>query len=353
MLFMQSEIAAAVCQMDGSAEMANQQFVVLAGGVGAARFLQGVVAVTPQEDVTVVSNVGDDDEIYGVHVSPDIDIVTYTLAGVIDETKGFGLADDTFAVVGALARFGDEAWFGLGDRDFATCLYRTLELRSGRPLSEITRAVARSFGLGVTILPVTDARLATRVRTPAGTLAFQDYFVRRRTEDEVLGIDFEGAGSATPAPGVLDAIRRADAILIAPSNPFVSIGPILSVPRVRDAIIAADAPVVAVSPIVGGEALKGPAAKMFRSLGGEASAAGVAAQYRGFVDALVIDTVDADHADAVAALGIMPVVTNTIMRGPAEKANLARVSIDAARAIAGQRSGLGRATNPAGASDTP
>lgn len=353
MLFMQSEIATAVCQMDGSAAMVNQQVVVLAGGVGAARFLQGVVAVTPQEDVTVISNVGDDDEIYGVHVSPDIDIVTYTLAGAIDETKGFGLAGDTFAVVGALARFGNEAWFGLGDRDFATCLYRTLQLRSGRTLSEVTATIVHSFGLDVTILPVTDARLATRVRTPAGTLAFQDYFVRRRTEDEVLGIDFDGAGNAAPSPGVLDSIRNAEAILIAPSNPFVSIGPILSVPGVRDAIIASDAPVVAVSPIVGGEALKGPAAKMFRSLGGEASVTGVAAQYRGLVDVLVIDTVDAEHADAVAALEITPVVTNTIMRGPAEKANLARVSIDAARSRVASRPRPGRAGNPTGRLDAP
>ncbi|MGD9894312.1 MAG: 2-phospho-L-lactate transferase [Dehalococcoidia bacterium] len=333
--------------------MVNQRVVVLAGGVGAARFLQGVVAVTSPEDVTVISNVGDDDEIYGVHVSPDIDIVIYTLAGVVDQAKGFGLTDDTFAVVGALGRFGADAWFGLGDRDFATCLYRTLQLRAGRPLSEITTAIVRSFGLDLTLLPVTDARLATRVRTPAGTLAFQDYFVRRRTEDEVLGIDFEGADRASPAPGVLDAISRAGAILIAPSNPFVSIGPILSVSGVRDAIVASGAPVVAVSPIVGGEALKGPAAKMFRSLGGEASAAGVAVQYQGLVDALVIDTVDTTHADAVAALGITPVIADTIMRGPVEKANLARIALDAARSIAASRTAPAGAGGQAGTSDLP
>lgn len=325
--------------------MANERVVVLAGGVGAARFLQGVVAVTDPDRISVISNVGDDEEIYGVHVSPDIDIVTYTLAGVVDESKGFGLAGDTFAVVGALGRFGADAWFGLGDRDFATCLYRTIERRAGRPLSAITADIARSYGLGVTLLPVTDDHLATRVRTPAGTLAFQDYFVRRRTADEVLGIEFDGEESATPAPGVLDAIAAADVILIAPSNPFVSIGPILAVSGVRAAITASPAPVVAVSPIVGGEALKGPAAKMFTSLGGEASAAGVAAHYQGLVDALVIDAVDAAHADTVASLGITPVVTDTIMRGPMEKANLARVAIEAAHAVTTGRTataGIGR-----------
>jgi LPPG:FO 2-phospho-L-lactate transferase len=315
--------------------MSGQRIVVMAGGVGAARFLQGLVDVISPDEVTVISNVGDDEELYGVHVSPDIDIVTYTLAGVVDEQRGFGLTGDTFAVVDGLARLGIETWFRLGDRDFATCLYRTLQLRAGRPLSAVTADVARALGVAVQILPVTDNRLATCVRTPAGRLAFQDYFVRRRTEDEVLEIEFEGADRSAPAPGVIDAIRQAHAILIAPSNPFVSIGPILAVPGIREAISAADAPVGAVSPIVGGEALKGPAAKMFRSLGGEASAAGVAAHYAGLIDVLVLDEVDAAQADAVASHGIRPVVTNTIMRGPAEKANLARVVLAATES--GQR----------------
>jgi len=322
--------------------MAQDRIVVLAGGVGAARFLQGVVDVVPPAEVSVISNVGDDEEIYGVHVSPDIDIVTYTLAGVVDD-KGFGLAGDTFTIVDGLARFGMDAWFRLGDRDYATCLYRTLQLRAGRPLSAVTAEIARAFGLAIQLLPVTDGRLATTVRTSAGRLAFQDYFVRRRTEDEVLGIEFDGAEAAQPAPGILEAIGRARAILIAPSNPFVSIGPILAVPGVRDAIRAADAPVVAISPIVGGEAIKGPAAKMFRSLGGEASATGVAAHYRGLIDTLVIDEVDAAQADAIAALGIQPAITDTIMRGPAEKANLARVALEAAE---GQRS-VGAGLKPA------
>src|SRR5262249_6317656 len=234
--------------------------VVLAGGVGAARFLQGVVTVAPSSDVTVISNVGDDAEIYGMHVSPDIDIVTYTLAGVVDTAKGFGLTNDTFSAIDSLGRFGMEAGFGRGDRDLAPCLYRTLQLRAGRRLSEVTAEIARGFGLEVEILPVTDDPLRTIVDTPAGRLAFQDYFVRRRTEDDVLSISFDGADRSWPAPGVIEAINGARLILIAPSNPFVSIEPIMQVPRVNAALVETEAPVVAVSPIVGGEALKGPAA---------------------------------------------------------------------------------------------
>jgi LPPG:FO 2-phospho-L-lactate transferase len=313
--------------------MAGDQIVVLAGGVGAARFLEGVTAVVSPEEVTVISNVGDDEEIYGVHVSPDIDIVTYTLAGLIDEVRGFGLTGDTYQVIDGLARFGVDTWFRLGDRDFATCLYRTLELRRGRPLSAITSEVARRLGLTIALLPVTDDRLATMVRTPAGLLNFQDYFVRRQTEDEVLEIELAGANAARPAPGVLDAIAQARAILVAPSNPFVSIGPILAVRGVREAITDARAPVVAVSPIVGGAAIKGPAAKMFRSLGGDASAAGVAAHYERLIDALIIDNVDEAQAEAVTALGIRAVVTDTIMRGRAEKAHLARTALAAAGVV--------------------
>lgn len=317
--------------MAGRGFGAERSIVVLAGGVGAARFLQGVVGVVPAEQVTVISNVGDDAEIYGLHVSPDIDIVTYTLAGVVDAAKGFGLLHDTYHVIDGLARFGEAAWFRLGDRDLATCLHRTLRLRAGSPLSAITAEIAAAYGVGPRIVPVTDDRLRTTVETPAGTLAFQDYFVRRRTEDEVLAVHFEGADAARPAPGVLDAIAAADLILIAPSNPFVSIGPLLTVPGVRAALAAANAPVVAVSPIVGGEALKGPAAKMFRSLSGEASAAGVARHYADLIDVLVIDTVDAGQAGAVEAAGVHAVVGETIMRGPREKAELARLAVEAGR----------------------
>jgi len=304
--------------------------VVLAGGVGAARFLQGVVSVWPSEQVIVISNVGDDTEIYGLHVSPDIDIVAYTLAGMVDAAKGFGLLHDSFDVVESLARYGEETWFRLGDRDLATCLFRTNQLRAGRPLSAITAVIAHALGLDLTILPVTDAPLRTLVETPGGRLSFQEYFVKRRTEDEVLGMHFEGAAQASPAPGVLDAIERARAILIAPSNPFVSIDPILAVPGIREALIATAAPIVAVSPIVGGEALKGPAAKMFRSLGKEASAAGVAAHYHGLVQTLVIDALDRSLAAAIRPTGMRVAITDTIMRGPRQKADLARAALEAA-----------------------
>lgn len=305
--------------------------VVLAGGVGAARFLQGVVTVLPAERLTVISNVGDDTEINGLRVSPDIDIVVYTLAGVVNAAMGFGLLNDTHNVIEGLSRFGVEPWFRLGDRDLATCLYRTLELQAGRPLSAVTAHIARSYGLDLTLLPVTDDRLRTLVETPAGTLAFQEYFVRRRTADTVMGVTFDGAETAQPAPGVIEAIERASAILIAPSNPFVSIGPILAVRAVNDALIGTSAPVVAVSPIVGGEALKGPAAAMFRSLGGEASAVAVARHYAGLIDTLIIDGVDAALAEAIEAEGVDAAVTDTIMRGPREKANLARVVLETAQ----------------------
>jgi len=306
-------------------------YVVLAGGVGAARFLQGLIAAVPQSEITVISNTGDDLEFFGLHVSPDVDIVTYTLAGYVDPERGFGLLNDTMHVVGALTRFGHEAWFGLGDRDLATALFRTERLRSGATLSQVAAEVATAFGLELHILPMSDQRVRTRVITPDGPLAFQDYFVRRRTEDEVRAIEFEGIASAQPAPGVLEAIAGAEAVLVAPSNPFVSVGPILALPGVREALRLRRGRVLAVSPIVGGETIKGPAARMLTSLGYESSAGAVASLYRDFAATFVLDTVDAALAAQVEGLGVRPVVTNTIMRGPFEKTELARVCIAEAR----------------------
>lgn len=303
---------------------------VLAGGVGAARFLQGVLCHVPQHEITVVSNTGDDLEFHGLYVAPDLDIVTYTLAGVIDP-RGFGLLNDTTNVVGGLARFGHEQWFNLGDRDLATALHRTARFREGRSYVEVTAEIARSYGLDLTMLPMSNEPVRTRVRTPDGTLAFQDYFVRRRAEPEVRAIEFAGLAAARPAPGVIDALGDADAVLIAPSNPFVSIGPILALPGVRRALQTRRESVVAVSPIVGGQAIKGPAAAMMQSLGYTNSAVTVAALYRDIAGTLIIDQVDAALAPEVEAAGVQPVVMDTIMRGIYEKGALARAALDVSR----------------------
>lgn len=303
---------------------------VLAGGVGAARFLGGVVQIVPQGDVSVISNVGDDEDFFGLRVSPDIDIVIYTLADAVDTEKGWGLRGETFAALEALKRFGYETWFNLGDGDLATHVHRTAMLRDGATLSEATASIVRAYGLGLRLLPVSDDRIRTLVETDAGTLAFQEYFVKRRTEDNVRAVRFEGAPEAKPAPGVLDAIRDADIIAIAPSNPVVSIGPLLAVPGVRDALRETRGRVVAVSPIIGGKTIKGPADRMMASLGMTPTAIGVAEAYRDFLDVLVIDEQDAALADGVAATGVRPVVAQTIMHGPAEKRALAEVVLAAA-----------------------
>jgi LPPG:FO 2-phospho-L-lactate transferase len=299
---------------------------VLAGGVGAARFLEGVITVLPQEQVTVISNTGDDLDFCGLRVCPDIDIVIYTLAATVDHARGWGLLHDTFHVVEGLRRFQPDVWFNLGDHDLATSLYRTQRLAEGATLTKVTAEITTAHGLGLRVLPMSDARVATRIQTPEGELAFQEYFVRRGTADEVTGVRFAGVEAAAPAPGVIEAIRGAEAVVIAPSNPFVSIGPILSVRGVREALKTA-ARVVAVSPIVGGEAIKGPAAKMLRSLGHAVSATEVARLYGDFLDTLVLDQVDAALAPEVEAAGVRAVVTDTIMRGRREKASLAAVTL--------------------------
>ncbi|MEX2229064.1 MAG: 2-phospho-L-lactate transferase [Dehalococcoidia bacterium] len=290
------------------------QLTVLAGGVGAARFLAGLVHCVNPEDVTAICNVGDDLSWHGLHVSPDVDTVLYTLAG-LEGPDGWGLHDDTTHTLEALRVLGGDEWFRIGDRDLATHLTRAELLGQGRSLSEATAKLARALGVRPRIVPVTDDPHPTIVETADGDLPFQEYFVRRRARDVVTGFRFPGAETARPAPGVLDAIAYADAVIFAPSNPFVSIGPLLVVPGVREAIERTTATRLAVSPIVGGEAIKGPAADMLRALGHDVSAAGVAALYRGLVDVFVIDEVDAALAPAVAALGMRPVVCDTLMRG--------------------------------------
>ncbi len=296
---------------------------VLAGGVGAARFLEGLVQVVPPDDITVVSNIGDDDEFFGLHVSPDIDTVIYTLAGVIDVEHGWGLAGETYSTLDAAKRFGYETWFTLGDRDLATHLFRTQQLRDGATLSEATQRIADAFGLRFRVLPVSDDRIRTMVETDEATLAFQEYFVKRRTEDDVRAVRFDGIERASPAPGVLEAIDSTSMIVIAPSNPVVSIGPVLAVPGVRDELRSTGAPVVAVSPIIGGKTIKGPADRMMRSLGMTPTAVGVAEAYRDFIDVLVIDEEDRDLVAEVEATGVRAVVAPTIMHGLPEKRALA------------------------------
>ena len=303
---------------------------VLAGGVGAARFLEGLVQVVPQESITVVSNTGDDEEFFGLHVSPDIDIVIYTLAGAVDAAKGWGLQDESFAALDCLKRFGYETWFNLGDRDLATHTHRTDLLRSGATLSEATRSVAAAFGLRLALLPMTDDRVRTIVETPAGTLPFQRYFVQRQTQDDVHAVRFDGADHARPAPGVLAALRDADIVIVAPSNPLVSIAPILAVPGTVDALRERTRPVVAISPIVGGRALKGPADRMMTSLGHDSSAAGIARIYAAFVDTLVVDEEDASMTEAVQKAGVRAAVAQTVMRGPDDKRALAEAVLQAA-----------------------
>jgi LPPG:FO 2-phospho-L-lactate transferase len=304
--------------------------VVLAGGVGAARFLQGVVQIVPQEEIVVIANTGDDHEFYGLYVSPDTDIVMYTLAGLIDEQNGWGIRGDTSYTMQQLSSYGYEDWFQLGDRDLATHIHRTNLLHQGKTLSEITDQLRQSFGLSLHILPMSDQRVATHVQTPAGRFYFEEYFDKRRHADEVQDVIFVGAESARPAPGVLDAIKQADAILIAPSNPIVSIGTILAVPGIHDALHEASGMIVAVSPIVGGLPIKGPADKLLRGLGREVSPVGVARCYRDFLDVMVIDNQDTHLVADIEDLGIPTVVTDTIMRDQASKANLARVVLHAA-----------------------
>ncbi len=305
---------------------------VLAGGVGAARFLLGLLDVVPATEVVAVVNVGDDLELHGLHISPDLDTVTYTLAGAIDPERGWGLAGETWHAMEALNRYGDGSWFRLGDRDLATHLHRTQLLTDGVALSTVTAEIAAAWGLELTLLPATDDELRTRITLASGPeISFQDYFVRHQHGVEVAAIRFAGADEAGPAPGVLEAIRDAEVVVVAPSNPLVSIDPVLAVPGVRAALEARRSTVVAVSPIVGGAALKGPADRMLRELGHEPSALGVARHHAAVAGTLVIDDVDADLAPAIEAIGVRPVVTDTIMRDPAVRAALARTTLEAVR----------------------
>jgi LPPG:FO 2-phospho-L-lactate transferase len=307
--------------------------VALAGGVGSARFLRGLLDTVDPHDVTVIVNTGDDDWFHGLLVCPDLDSVTYALAGANNPETGWGLAGETFATLGALARYGVDTWFGLGDKDLATHLFRSERLRAGTPLSAVTAEIADAWGLTCRLLPMTDDRVPTRitVSTDAGVveLAMEEWFVRERCEPPVLDVRFDGADRARPAPGVLDALAAADTIVICPANPVLSIGPILAIPGVRDAMIAARDRVVAVSPLIAGAAVKGPADRLFADLGLEPSCVGVARMYRDVCGAFVLDTADASRADEVRALGMHAQVAETLMIDARVAAALARDTLAA------------------------
>ena len=299
---------------------------VLSGGVGGARFLRGVVDAVDPAGVTAIVNVGDDLEVLGLAVSPDLDSVVYALAGLADEDRGWGRAGETWNALATVEALGGEAWFQLGDRDLALHLVRTQALRSGQPLSAVTARIAAALGLEATILPATDEPLRTWLDTPNGSFDFQHWFVARRHSDPVDRVRFEGASDARPAPGVLEALHDAELILIAPSNPFVSIGPILAVERIRSTLERRRVPCVAVSPLIGGRAVKGPAAQMLERLEGGTTPVHVAQCYAGLIDALVIDEADADSVDT---LGVRPIVTKTLMRDGTSRRALAEAALDA------------------------
>jgi LPPG:FO 2-phospho-L-lactate transferase len=301
--------------------------VALAGGVGAARFLEGLIRVVPQKRITIIGNVGDDTEFYELHVSPDLDIVAYTLAGLVDPAKGWGFRGDTFHCQKMLQRYGYQTWFNLGDRDLATHLHRTQQLSQGKRLSAVTADIVSHLGLNVTLLPASDDLLQTYVHTRSRLMHFQEYMVRFQTKPKVNRIFFKGAESAKPAPKVLESITNAAGIIICPSNPIVSIGAILAVRGIRTALRRTKAPVVGISPIVGGKTVKGPADKLMKSLGMEASALGVAKLYRSFLDTLIIDKVDRKLAPQIRSLGIKTIVTQTLMKTMTDKVRLARVAV--------------------------
>jgi LPPG:FO 2-phospho-L-lactate transferase len=295
--------------------------------------LAGLRAVVDEREITAIVNTGDDTVMHGLAISPDLDTITYTLAGAVNPATGWGLASETWSAMDALARYSDETWFRLGDRDIATHLHRTGRLAEGASLSEVTSEITSGWGLGLRLLPMSDDPVRTRLRLADGEVSFQEYFVKLRHSVPVVEVRFAGADEARPAPSVLEAIMEAETIVIAPSNPVVSIGPILAVAGVTAALRARRGRVVAVSPIVGGAALKGPADRLLVELGGEASATGVARWHTGHAGTLVIDEVDRGLVPAVEAAGMRCVVTDTVMRTPEVAAALARAVLAAPGAI--------------------
>ena len=300
----------------------------LAGGVGGAKLAAGLRDELPPGDLSVVVNTADDFDLWGLHICPDLDTVMYTLAGISNPETGWGIAGETFESLRMLGRYGEDTWFKLGDRDLATHILRTARLRSGETLTRVTAELSRALGIRSSVLPMSDDPVSTVLETPDGRLEFQEYFVRRRQEDEVLGVELRGVEEAAPTEAVLAVISGADAIVICPSNPVVSVGPILALPGVREALARSAAPRVAVSPIVGGRALKGPADRMMLSLGHEVSATGVARMYAGLVDGMVVDTIDEGERESIEAFGMRVLATGSVMRDAADRARLASETLE-------------------------
>lgn len=303
------------------------KIVALAGGVGASKLLFGLVRAMDSRALTVIVNTGDDLAMHGLEISPDLDIVTYTLAGVVNRKTGWGFAGDTFAFRDRLAIFDGPQWFNLGDRDLATHVFRTQQLRNGATLSKIAERIRVALGVKARILPMSDTPVRTLIHTPQGTLKFQEYLVKLRARPVVRGLHFEGSAKARPAPGVLKAIAEADAIVICPSNPLISIGPILSVAGIREALRNRREDVVAVCPIVGGKSLKGPSDRMMKQMGHEVSALGVARIYRQYCASIIIDRRDADQSARIESLGMRAITAPIVMTTAADKIKLARVVI--------------------------
>ena len=300
----------------------------LAGGVGAARFLRGLVRVINPANLCVIVNTGDDEEFFGLSVSPDIDTITYTLADAVDHSKGWGLPDESFRCLESLKRYYPDTWFGLGDTDLATHLFRTQQLRQGKTLTEVTAAIAESWGVKATVLPMSNDPVRTVVHTQAGALPFQEYFVKGRGEGNVKKVELRGIENALAAPGVCDAIRSAQLVILPPSNPIVSIGPIMGLPGVRESLQETPAPIIGISPLVEGKPIKGPADHMLSGLGIEASAAGVAGMYTDFLDSFVIDTQDAGQQARLEAQGLTVQVTDTIMTDMDKSVTLAQTVVE-------------------------
>jgi LPPG:FO 2-phospho-L-lactate transferase len=303
--------------------------VALAGGVGAAKLLRGLVRIIPPQDLVIVGNTGDDVELHGLHVSPDLDILMYTLAGIVDKEKGWGVSGDTFNSLNMLGKLGLETWFKLGDRDLATHIARTKMLKDGGTISQVTAHLCKMLGVNAKLMPMTNDSVQTKVVSGPLRLDFQEYFVKRGTRDEVTDVLFEGAEKAQPAPGVLEAIKGADRVVVCPSNPILSISPMLSISAIRKELMKTGGYVVGVSPIVGGKAIKGPTDKIMTTMGLEASAYGVAKFYEDFLDHLIIDGADEHDKRRIEGLGVKVTVADTVMRNLEDSVRLAKIVIEA------------------------